>query len=82
MKKVIAEVIGPNPPCYRCIAVKKNVEAVAKKLRTEGIEVEVKRLDIMSREVLRKKVWLAPLPSTSSKRSCEDDGLDTGQGRC
>jgi len=54
MKKVIAEVLGPNPPCYRCIAVKENVEAVAKKLRAEGIEVEIKRLDIISREVIRK----------------------------
>ncbi len=54
MKKVIAEVIGPNPPCYRCIAMKKNVEAAARKLRAEGIEVEVKKLDIMSMEVLRK----------------------------
>ncbi len=54
MRKVIAEVFGPDPPCYRCIAVKENVEAVAMKLRTEGIEVEVKRLDIMSKEVLRK----------------------------
>jgi len=54
MKKVIAEVLGPNPPCYRCIAVKENVDAVARKLRAEGIEVEVKRLDIISREVLRK----------------------------
>jgi len=54
MKKVIAEVIGPNPPCYRCIAVKENVDAVAQKLRAEGMEVEVKRLDIISREVLRR----------------------------
>jgi len=54
MKKVIAEVLGPNPPCYRCTAVKENVEAVAKKLRAEGIEVEVKRMDIISKEVIRK----------------------------
>jgi len=54
MKKVVAEVLGPDPPCYRCIAVKENVDAVARKLRAEGIEVEVKRLDILSREVLRK----------------------------
>ena len=54
MKKVVAEVIGPNPPCYRCMAVKENVDAVARKLRAEGMEVEVKRLDIISREVLRK----------------------------
>jgi len=54
MKKVVAEVLGPNPPCYRCIALKDNVDAVARKLRAEGMEVEVKRLDIISREVLRK----------------------------
>lgn len=60
MKKVIAEVIGPNPPCYRCMAVKENVEAVARKLRAEGIEIEVKRLDIISREVLRKYGLLLP----------------------
>jgi hypothetical protein len=54
MKKVIAEVIGPNPPCYRCTALKKNVEAAAQTLRAEGIAVEVKKLDIISREVIRK----------------------------
>jgi len=54
MKKMVAEVIGPNPPCYRCIALKENVDVVARKLRAEGMEVEVKRLDIISREVLRK----------------------------
>ncbi len=54
MKKVIAEVIGPNAPCHRCITVKETVQAVAQKLEAEGIKVEVKRLDIMSREVIRK----------------------------
>ncbi|MEM2910851.1 MAG: thioredoxin family protein [Nitrososphaerota archaeon] len=54
MKKVIAEVMGPDPPCYRCMAVKENVEAVASKLKAEGIEVEVKRLYIVSKEVVRK----------------------------
>jgi len=54
MKKVIVEVIGPNPPCYRCMAVKENVDTVARKLGAEGIEVEVNRLDIISREVIRK----------------------------
>lgn len=54
MKKVVAEVIGPNPPCYRCIALKEHVEAAARKLKDEGIEVEMTRSDIMSREVLRK----------------------------
>ncbi|MBS7651667.1 MAG: thioredoxin family protein [Candidatus Bathyarchaeia archaeon] len=54
MKKVVAEVLGPNPPCYRCMELKKNVEAAAKRLVAEGIEVEVKRLDIISREAIRR----------------------------
>jgi hypothetical protein len=53
MKKIIAEVMGPNPPCYRCTALKENVEAAAQTLRAEGIEVEIKRLDIISREVIK-----------------------------
>ncbi len=54
MKKIVAEVLGPNPPCYTCILLKKNVEAAAKRLKADGIEVEVKRLDIISREAIRK----------------------------
>jgi hypothetical protein len=60
MKKVIVEVIGPNPPCYRCMELKENVDAVAKKLSADGIEVEIKRLDIISREIIRKYGLLLP----------------------
>jgi NAD-dependent dihydropyrimidine dehydrogenase PreA subunit len=42
MKKVIVEVMGPNPPCHRCTAVKKNVEAAARKLSSDGLKVVVK----------------------------------------
>ena len=54
MKKIIAEVIGPDPPCVNCTAVKRNVEAVAKKLADEGIEVEIERRNIISEEVIQK----------------------------
>jgi len=54
LKRVVAEVIGPNPPCQRCISLKANVEVAAEVLKAEGIEVEIKRLDIMSKEVLSK----------------------------
>jgi len=54
VKKINAEVFGPDPPCVRCTAVKQNVEAVAKKLAAEGIEVEVKRRNIISEEVIQR----------------------------
>jgi len=54
VEKLIAEVIGPNPPCYRCTELKQIVEKVALKLKGEGIEVEIKKSDIMSREILGK----------------------------
>ncbi len=54
MKKLVAEVIGPNPPCHRCTELKRIVEKVALKLKGEGIEVEIKKADIMSREILGK----------------------------
>ena len=54
MKKVIVEVMGPNPPCHRCTAVKENVEAAARKLSAEGIEVDIKKVNIISREVIGK----------------------------
>ena len=51
-KKVHVEVIGPNPPCPRCTAVLKNAEKAASKLKAEGFEVEVKKLDIMAEDTI------------------------------
>lgn len=54
MKNVKAVVMGPDPPCYRCEAVKKTVEKVAEKLRAEAINVEITRANIASKEVVRE----------------------------
>jgi len=53
-KKVHAEVIGPNPPCSGCTAVLRNAEKAASKLKAEGFEVEVKKLDIMAEDTISK----------------------------
>jgi len=53
-KKVHAEVFGPIPPCARCHAVWKNVEKAASTLKQEGIEVTMKRLDIISKDAISK----------------------------
>jgi len=54
VKNIKAEVMGPEPPCWRCLAVKKAVEKVAEKLKTEGIIVQLERMNIASKEVVRK----------------------------
>ncbi|MEM3698168.1 MAG: thioredoxin family protein [Candidatus Bathyarchaeia archaeon] len=54
MKEVKVEVLGPEPPCMRCQAVKKVVEKVAEKLKQSGIRVEIERANIISKEVVRK----------------------------
>lgn len=52
--KVYIEVFGPDPPCARCHAVWKNVEKAASTLKQEGVEVMMKRLDIMSKDAISK----------------------------
>ncbi|MGB9960169.1 MAG: thioredoxin family protein [Candidatus Bathyarchaeales archaeon] len=54
MKEVKVEVIGPEPPCMRCQAVKRIVERVAEKLRQSGIMVNIERANIMSKETVHK----------------------------
>jgi len=54
VKTVKAKVFGPEPPCYRCQAVKKNVEKVAEKLKTEGINVQIERANIASKDTVKK----------------------------
>ncbi|MGQ9507679.1 MAG: thioredoxin family protein [Candidatus Bathycorpusculaceae bacterium] len=54
MKEVKVEVLGPEPPCMRCQAVKKVVEKAAEKLKESGIRVEIERANIMSKDVVRK----------------------------
>jgi len=54
MKDVKVEVIGVDPPCPRCQATKKTVEKVAEKLKAEGINVQVEKVNVVSREVIAK----------------------------
>ena len=52
--KIDIEVIGPDPPCKRCATTQKNAEEAASKLRKEGTEVTVRKLDISAKETISK----------------------------
>jgi hypothetical protein len=54
LKEVHVEIIGPEPPCVRCQAVRKIVETVAEKLKSSGISVKIEKLNITSGKVARK----------------------------
>jgi len=54
LSKLKVEVIGVNPPCPRCKQTEDNARKAAAKLREEGIEVEVTKLDISSRETISR----------------------------
>ena len=51
-KEVQVDVIGVIPPCKRCDATLRNAEAAALALKSEGVEVKVNKLDIMSGNVI------------------------------
>ncbi|MFH0949169.1 MAG: thioredoxin family protein [Candidatus Aenigmatarchaeota archaeon] len=51
---VVVVVFGPDPPCVRCQAVKKNAENVAAKLKKEGITVKVGRNSISDKATIQK----------------------------
>ncbi|GAF77893.1 unnamed protein product, partial [marine sediment metagenome] len=68
MNTVMIEVIGKEPPCQRCAAMKKNLEDATSKLKTEGIIVTIKKLDIASKETISKYgVILSPALAVNSK---------------
>jgi hypothetical protein len=51
---VTVVVFGPDPPCMRCQAVKKNAENVAAKMKKEGISVNVERAIISAKATIQK----------------------------
>ena len=53
-KEVYVEVIGVIPPCKRCYTTWKNVEKASLTLKSEGVRVTTKKLDIMSKDVVSK----------------------------
>jgi thiol-disulfide isomerase/thioredoxin len=48
------EVVGVEPPCNKCKATLKNVEEVASKIRAEGINIRVSKLNMASEDVIAK----------------------------
>ena len=54
MRKLKVEVIGVDPPCYRCKQTEHNARKAAVKLGEEGIQVEVTKLDVSSRETISR----------------------------
>ena len=46
------EIIGVEPACYRCKETKENAEKAAEKLRGDGIEVTVSKLDVMAKSTM------------------------------
>lgn len=54
MEEVKVEVIGPEPACMRCQAAKKAVEKATEKLKQTGITVKIEKVNIISKEIIRK----------------------------
>jgi hypothetical protein len=54
MEKLNVEVIGVDPPCPRCKKTEENTRKAAAKLRDEGVEVEVNKLDISAKETVSR----------------------------
>jgi hypothetical protein len=46
------EIIGVEPACKRCKQTMENAVKAAEKLRGEGIEVELEKLDVMAEETM------------------------------
>jgi len=46
------EIIGVEPACYRCKETKENAEKAAAKLRSEGIDVTIDKLDVMAKSTM------------------------------
>lgn len=54
MEEVKVEVIGLEPACMRCQAAKKAVEKATEKLKQTGITVKIEKVNIISKEIIRK----------------------------
>jgi len=53
-KQVNVEIIGVSPPCKRCEATWKNVEKAASTVRSGDVDVVVRKVDIMSKDVISR----------------------------
>jgi hypothetical protein len=48
------EIIGVEPACYRCKETKENADKAAAKLRKDGHEVNVTKLNVMDKSTMEK----------------------------
>jgi len=46
------EIIGVEPACYRCKETKENAEKAAAKLRAEGLDITIDKLDVMAKSTM------------------------------
>ena len=46
------EIIGTEPACYRCKETEENAEKTAAKLRAEGIDIMVNKLDVLAKSTM------------------------------
>jgi len=46
------EIIGVEPACYRCKETKENAEKAAEKLRADGIDITINKLDVMAKSTM------------------------------
>ena len=49
---VSIEIIGVEPACYRCKETKENADKAVAKLRSEGIDVTIDKLDVMAKSTM------------------------------
>lgn len=52
--EIKVEVIGVSPPCPRCKKTEENAKKAAEKLATEGIKVEIAKLNVAAKETISK----------------------------
>ena len=73
---VRVEVIGVSPPCQRCKKTEENARKAAAKLATEGIKVEVAKLDVTAKETISKYIQVRRVDVTChcNKRQGKDHG--------
>lgn len=48
------EIIGVEPPCYRCKETKENADKAVSKLMKEGYEITVTKLNVMDRTTMER----------------------------
>jgi len=48
------EIIGVEPPCFRCKETKENADKAAAALRKDGYEVIVTKLNVMDKSTMNK----------------------------